>query len=154
MRHDQIKNRKPGEFQRLVGVQPAVFEQMLQAVQEHKSVFGRPCKLSEADQLLLTLMYWREYRTMSHIALAYEVSEPTVHRTILKIEQALLASGRFSLPGKKALRGTELELEVVVVDATEIPVQRPQKDKGATTAARRSATPTRRNSSSRRAGSA
>ena len=150
MRHDQIKNRKPDEFQRLVGVKPAVFEQMLQAVQEQKSVFGRPCKPSVANQLLLTLMYWREYRTMSHIALAYEVSKPTVHRTILKIEQALLASGHFSLPGKKALRGAELELEVIVVDATEIPVQRPQKDNGATTAARRSVTPTKPRSSSRR----
>lgn len=154
MRHAQVKNRKPEEFQRLVGVNPAVFEQMRQAVQEQKSVFGRPCKLSLADQLLLALMYWREYRTMAAIALTYEVSEPTVHRTLLKIERALLASGDFSLPGKKALHGAELAVEVVVVDATEIPVQRPQKDRGATTAARRSATPTKRRSSSKRATSA
>lgn len=154
MRHEQIQNRKPKEFQRLVGVKPAVFEQMLETVQEQKSVFGRPCKLSLADQLLLALMYWREYRTMAHVAVAYEVSEPTVQRTICKVEQALLTSGRFSLPGKKALPGAELELQVVVVDATEVPVQRPQKDKGAPTAARRSATPTRRRSSCKRATSA
>lgn len=111
MRYEEIKNRKPAEFQRLTGVKPQVFEQMLpavQAVQNQIRSFGRPCKLCLADQLLLTLMYWREYRTMFHIAQTYGVSEPTVHRTIGKIEGALLASGQFHLPGRKALLDGEM----------------------------------------------
>lgn len=129
MRYDQIENRKPDEFQRLTGVKAPVFAQMLEAVQEQTRVFGRPCKLALCEQLLLTLMYWREYRSMAAIALTYGVSEPTVHRTIGKIEAALLASGRFALPGKKVLREAELAMQVVVVDATEVPTQRPKKTK-------------------------
>jgi len=75
------------------------------------------------------------------------VSEPTVQRTIVKIEGALLASGDFALPGKKVLRQSELSIEVVVVDATEVTIERPQKNKGALTAARRSATPKKLRSS-------
>ncbi len=86
------------------------------------------------------LMYWREYRSMAPIALAYEVSEPTVHRTIRKIEGALLAWGQFALAGKKALSAPEMEWQVMVVDATETPVERPQKNNGVTSAAKRSGT--------------
>ena len=103
MKYEQIKNRKSEEFQRLTGVKPPVFAQMVQAEREHIRVFGWPCKLSLEDQLLLTLIYWREYRWLLQIALTYDVSEPTVHRTIRKMEAALFRSGRFALPGKKAL---------------------------------------------------
>jgi len=146
MRYEEIKNRKPADFQRLTGVKPQVFEQMLKSVQDHIHSFGRPCKLCLADQLLLTLMDWREYRTMFHVAQTYGVSEPTVHRTIVKIERALMASGQFRLPGKKALLAPEMQWQVVLVDATETPLERPQKNKGGTTAARKSATPARLNS--------
>lgn len=143
VRYSQLESRKASEFQRLTGVKPAVFVAMLEAVQSQTRVFGRPCKLSLADQLLLCLMYWREYRTMAHIALAYEVSEPTVHRTIRKIEEALTRSGEFTLPGKKILRGEEIEFEVVLVDATEVPIQRPQDQKNSVyaTQERRNDTP-------------
>jgi hypothetical protein len=40
---------------------------MLEVVEQGLRNFGRPPKLSRADQLLLTLMYWREYRTEFHI---------------------------------------------------------------------------------------
>lgn len=143
MRHEEIKNHKPAAFQRFTGVRPQVFEQMLQAVQDHIRSFGRPCKLCLADQLLLTLMYWREYRTMFHIAQTYGVSEPTVHRTIGKIERALMASGQFRLPGKKTLLDAEMQWQVVLVDATETPIERPQKNRKSITAARKSATPAR-----------
>jgi hypothetical protein len=99
--------------------------------------FGRPPKLSRADQLLMTLMYWREYRTQFHIAQAYGVSESAVCRTIQKIEDALLNSGQFRLPGKKALQPSDTVIEIVVVDVTEQPIERPKKSNVGTTAARR-----------------
>ena len=147
MRYEQIEHRKAEDFQRLTGVKPQVFAQMLEAVRGQIRVFGRPCKLLLSDQLLLTLMYWREYRSMAAIALAYEVSEPTVQRTIVKVESALLASGGFALPGKKALRQSELAVEVIVVDATEVTTQRPKKNSVAPTAAKRNDTPKKRRSS-------
>ena len=129
VKYEQIKDRKSEEFQRLTGVKPLVFSQMMQALRAQIRVFGRSCKLSLENQLLLTLMYWREYRSLLHIALTYEVSEPTVHRTIRKIENALVSSQGFVLPGKKALHDTEMECQVIVVDATETPIERPQKTK-------------------------
>ncbi len=82
-------------------------------------------------------MYWREYRSQAHIALAHGVSEPTVCRTISKVEKLLLASGEFALPGKKALQEPELAFEVVIMDATEVPVERPKKSKSGTTEQKR-----------------
>ena len=146
MKYDQIKRRKPEEFQRLTGVQPPVFEQMLACVPQNSGQRGRPCKLSAADRLLMTLMYWREYRSQAHIAVAYGVSEPTVCRTIRQVETALLASRELTLPGKKALQHSEFAIEVIVVDATEMPVQRPKKSKNNTTAARKSGTPAKHKS--------
>lgn len=146
MRYEEIKNHEPAVFQRLTGVKPQVFEQMLQAVHNQIRSFGRPCKLCLANQVLLTLMYWREYRTMFHIAQTYGVSEPTVHRTIGKIKRALMASGQFRLPGKKALLNSEIQWQVLLLDATETPIERPQKNRKSTTAARKSATPARLNS--------
>ena len=143
MRYDQLQNHAPADFKRLTGVHPQTFQALLSALQPEQPGFGRPPKLALADQLLLTLMYWREYRTQFHIAGAYAVSESTVCRTIVRIEQALLRSGKFRLPGKKALRQPEAFLEIVVLDASESPVERPKKNSVATTAARKSATPRR-----------
>lgn len=86
-------------------------------------------------------MYWREYRTQFHFAGTYGVREATVCRTVVRIEQALLASEQFRLPGKKALRQPETTLTVVVLAASESPVERPKKDNAASTAAKRSALP-------------
>jgi hypothetical protein len=46
-------------------------EQMSQVVEPGLRDFGRLTKLSRADQLLMTLMYWREYRTEFHIGLTW-----------------------------------------------------------------------------------
>ena len=89
----------------------------------------------------MTLMYYREYRSQVHISVAYGVSEATVCRTIGQVETALAECGEWSLPGKKALQEPELSFEIVVVDATEMPIERPKKNSGAITAARKSATP-------------
>jgi hypothetical protein len=85
-------------------------------------------------------MYWREYRTEFHIGLTYGVSEATVCRTIKKIENVLIQSKQFHLPGKKALQPSDTVIEIVLVDATEQPIERPKKDNEGIIAAKRSAT--------------
>ncbi|MBI3339872.1 MAG: transposase family protein, partial [Chloroflexi bacterium] len=77
MRYETIKQLKGPDFKRLTGVQRGTFETMLAVVGKGLREFGRPSKLSRADQLLMTLMYWREYRTEFHIAQSYGVSEAT-----------------------------------------------------------------------------
>jgi len=90
-------------------------------------------------------MYWREYRTLSAIGFSYGVSETTAWRIVQKVEKALLQSGRFRLPGKKALHTPALKNALVLLDATEIPVQRPKgkKNKPDSTPARSNATPSK-----------
>ncbi len=85
----------------------------------------------------MTLEYWREYRTYLHIGHSYGVSESTAYRNIRWCEDTLIKSGAFTLPGKKALVGSDRAYEVVLIDATETPVERPQKNSVATIRARK-----------------
>jgi len=78
MHYETIEQLKDRDFGRLTGVQHATFEQMLAVIETGLRNFGRPTRLSRADQLLMTLRYWREYRTEFHIAQSYGVSEATV----------------------------------------------------------------------------
>ena len=139
MRYETVHSLSEEDFKRSTGVKRSTFDTMRQIVEQGLRKFGRPPKLSQADQLLLTLMYWREYRTEFHIGLAYGISESTVCRTIKKIENTLIKSEHFHLPNKKALQSNSMALEIILVDATEQPIERPQKNSGINTAAKRSA---------------
>ena len=143
MRYATVKSLKDEEFKRSTGVSRETFEKMLAVIHRDLRDFGRPPKLSREDQLLMTLMYWREYRTEFHIGITYGVSEATVCRTIKKIEDVLAKSGEFRLPGKKVLKESDTVIEVVIVDVSEQPIERPKKSNDGTTVARRS--DTRRN---------
>jgi hypothetical protein len=144
-KYDQIKTLQPGQFRRLTGVKPTVFNKMLVVVKraEHKTRKrgGQASKLCVADKLLLALEYMREYRTYFHIGQSYGVSESQAWYISRQVEDALIADGQFHLPGKKALLKSDLVIEVALVDVSESPVERPKKDNGASTRARRSAIP-------------
>ena len=71
--------------------------------EKQKKKPGRPTKLIIADQILLTLQYLREYRSYYHIGQDWKISESSVCRIVLKIENILIQSRKFSLPGKKKL---------------------------------------------------
>jgi hypothetical protein len=144
MRYENVKGLKDEDFKRLTGVTRNTFEKMLEVVEKGRRDFGRPPKLKPADQLLMTLMYWREYRSEFHIGLTYGVSEATVCRTIQKVENVLIKSKQFHLPGKKVFQASDIEIEVVLIDATEQPIERPKKDNAGITAAKRSDIPKKR----------
>jgi hypothetical protein len=141
MRYETIEHLKDTDFKRLTGVQRETFEQMLKVVKKGLRNFGRPTKLNRSDQLLMTLMYWREYRTEFHIAQSYGISESTVCRTIQKVENSLVRSGKFRLPGKKTLQASDTVFEVVLVDVSEQPIERQKKTQNGITAAKRSVIP-------------
>lgn len=152
MTYEQLKDLKPGEFKRACGVSPQTFENMRHVLREHeqrKSKPGRPAKLSVANQLLMTLQYWREYRTYFHSGLSWGVSESVVCRTVQRTENVLIKSKAFHLPGKKKLRQAGTQFGVIIVDVGESPVERPQKNSGPTTAGRKSAILTNPSSSLR-----
>jgi hypothetical protein len=143
MRYDQVKTLGGEDFRRLTGVKPKTFEAMLNllrlAEEKKHADGGVRAKLALADRLLMTLEYWREYRTYFHVSHSYGVSESSCWKTIRWIEDVLIKSEQFRLPGKKALLKSDVEFEVV--DATETPCERPQKNRNATTPARKSGTP-------------
>ena len=72
------------------------------------------------------------YRTYFHIGKSWGIEESTAFRIIRKIENVLIKSGKFSLPGKKKLQQSDYGLQVVVVDVTESQIERPKKNKNIT----------------------
>jgi hypothetical protein len=77
--------------------------------------------------LLATPGYLREYRTYAHIAADFGISESNPFRLVRRVENTLIKDGHFHLPGKKALVKSDVGYEVVLVDATETPCERPKK---------------------------
>jgi hypothetical protein len=67
MRYETVQHLSEEDFKRSTGVKRLTFDIMRQVIEQELGNFGRPPKLSRADQLLLTLMYWREYRTEFHM---------------------------------------------------------------------------------------
>jgi hypothetical protein len=58
---------------------------------------------------------------------SYGLSESTCYRNCKWIEDILIKSKVFSLPGKKALLNSDTEFEVILIDATESTIERPKK---------------------------
>jgi hypothetical protein len=118
-------------FRRLTGVKKKTFEKMVEIVGEahrqKKLRGGRKNKLSVEEMVYLTLEYLREYTTYLRIGKNYGISESYACKTIRWVENILVKSGIFSLPGKKALEKSNVEYEVILIDATETPIERPKK---------------------------
>jgi hypothetical protein len=79
---------------------------------------------------LMTLSYWREYRTYFHLGKNFGISEANCYRNIKWIEDVLIKHNDFQqLIGKKALINDYFNDKTIIIDATETPIQRPKKDK-------------------------
>jgi hypothetical protein len=140
-RIERVKTMKPADFKRCYGVQPQTFDLMVKTFQEAqnaKQKAGRPAALSLEEQVIFTLEFWREYPTMFHHAFEWKIHESTGLRTVRRVEEALIESGAFSLPSKRVLL-EELSYEIVVIDVTESPIERPKKSKDVTIAGKRNA---------------
>jgi len=131
-------------FKRYCGVERTTFDKMCEIVRQksvaQRLVAGRTPKLEIEDQALLTLEYWREYRTMFHLGTSWGISESSVSRIINRVENILTDSAEFSLPGKRR-SDWSAEIEVVIVDVIESPIERPsKKNKNGIIRARKSGT--------------
>lgn len=82
---------------------------------------GRKLKLSLADLLMATLQYLREYRTYEQIAADFNIHESNLIRKSHWVEDTLIQNG-FHLQ-KQSVE----ENDIVIIDATEVKVNRPQK---------------------------
>jgi len=132
MKYANISKLSDKNFKRRTGIQRVTFNKMHELVckseEKRKKLSGRPQKLSYQDQILMTLEYLREYRTYFHVAHDYGISESNCYKIIKKIENILIKSKEFSLP-KRLQTFSENEIEVVLIDVTETPVERPKKSR-------------------------
>lgn len=139
------------QFKRLTGVKRSTFDKMCFTVttvkqqrRKHPHRGREPLHCVE-DQLLMMLMYNREYRTYLHIATDYGISESQCWRIIDDLQNILIQSKAFSLPGKKALVNSNIKWSVVLIDVGESPVERPKKNNGGIIQAKRKGTPIKHN---------
>jgi hypothetical protein len=141
MRYKGIQEFKDENFRRLTGIKHTTFKKMLEILIKaevvKKAKGGKPNTLAMEDRLLMTLEYLREYRTFFHIGASYGISESACQRNVRWIEDILIKHPDFSLPGKKELLKSDIEYEIILIDATETPIQRPKKDKNTSTQARK-----------------
>jgi hypothetical protein len=128
----KAKNLKNEDFKQIIGVKKETFSAMLKELGENYAKKhekgGRPPKLPLELQLIVTLKYLRQYVTQFELAFDFEVGEATIHDTIVWVENTLIKSGKFNVPGKGELLNPNTEIEILLVDVTESPIERPKYD--------------------------
>jgi hypothetical protein len=83
-------------------------------------------------------------------AVSWNICEVAVCRSAHKVETSLIKVPEFHLPGKKRLHEGSSQFEGIVIDATESPGERPQKNSATTIVARSDAIPRKPSSLSTR----
>jgi len=143
-RYEKAGKLSEKDFKQIIGVKKETFDEMVivlrEAYAEKHKRRGRHAKLTREDQLFLSLKYWRQYVTQKELAFEFEISESVANDVIVWVEDSLIKSGKFKLPGKKALL-EDSEIEIVLVDVTESPIERPKKNNGNGTPGKRNGTP-------------
>jgi len=140
MKYENMEKYSDGKFRRIVGMKRSTFARAIEILkkkyaEEHRKNIrnsGRKPKLSMEDKLVMTMEYLREYRTLAHIGASYDIDESNVQRIVKWVENILVKEGTFRLPGKKTLLEPDGEYEVIQIDATETPIERPKKTGNAT----------------------
>ena len=144
--YESYKNKKPAEFTRLVGVNFATFHIILQKLEteitrykDAKPMRKRGLKtssLSWADQLLLTLLYLRQYHTFLQLADMFGISESYANKRYHFITARLMSA--LDLPNDKGLTLSNLSL---VADVTEQEIERPQHEQQSYYSGKKNGTP-------------
>ena len=144
MRFDSVKELKGEVFRRLTGIQRNTFEAMAAVLSDakckQKAAGGKPNTLSVENQLLMVLKYGANTDLFSYRASLRDQRERGVPQHQNGCENTLAKSKSFRLPGGKAIAASDRAFDVVLIDATETPIERPEKNNGATIRARRSGT--------------
>ncbi len=129
--YERYRMKKPAEFTRLVGVNYGAFQIILEKLNLQIARFkaekpirrrGRKSSLSIEDQLLLTLIYLRQYHTFLQLGEMFSISESYASKRYEFISSQLLKV--LDVPNQKSLEKEDL---TVLMDVTEQPVERPVK---------------------------
>ena len=126
----KYKLKKPHQFTRLVGVNQATFQIILEKLEAEIIRYkqakpmrqrGLDSSLTIADQLLLTLLYLRQYHTFLQLGDLFSISESYACKRYHYISKRLMKA--LDLPNDKAL--TEENIKVAI-DVSEQEIERPQ----------------------------
>jgi len=121
-------------FQLLTGVTKELFMKMLAILTEaykqiHEIKGGNPNGTPIGLKLVIALEYWREYRTMRHMAFDYGIPLSTLCDCITWVEDVLSKSNEFKIMElKEKFKQRETEgtpIKVVLIDVEEQPIERP-----------------------------
>jgi len=104
-RFEKALEMRDDQYHRLFGFSKKTMQKMVEILREAYSAKhkrrGRHSKLDVADMLMLACKYWREYVTFLSLAHEFGVAESTAHDITVWVENVLIKSGEFGLPGKK-----------------------------------------------------
>ena len=129
-RYEKALKLSDEDFKQVFVVKKETFEVMTEILKlayaaKHKHR-GRHAKLSMQDMLFMALKYWRHYVAQLELSVAFQVGEANTHDVIVWVENSLAKSKKFSLLGRGALLEYP-EIEIVLVDVTESPIECPKK---------------------------
>lgn len=129
---ETIKNQKPDSFLREVGVRLDTFMLILKKIakhieEEHKKNSlkkrGRKSSLCLKDMLLLTLYYLRHYMTFAQLGKDFGISESYACKIYHRISTILVKV--LDMKSRNELLNSDLD--TIVIDVTEQPIERPKK---------------------------
>jgi hypothetical protein len=149
---ERIGKMLVGQYKGILGVEKHVFDRLLKLLLiadtfQRKSGAGRKSRLSVLDKLVITLMYWREYRTYRHIAFDYGVGKTQIGDAVHWVENTIIASGLCNLKSARELRDNPSKMKIAIVDVTEQEIERPKRGSKIGIQARKSVTQSKLKSS-------
>lgn len=143
---EQVKTQSTDEFIRDVGISLEAFEILLakvsgymEAERERKPMKKRGLKhgLPLADRLLLTFTYLRHYPTFERLGKEFGISESYACKLYHRILDIMLKV--LDMKSRKDLMNSDLE--TVLIDVTEQPIERPTRGQRAYYSGKKNAIP-------------
>ena len=128
--YNKIK-KKPTTFNSLFGVSVSQFEEILlkttpawnkRVLSKYKRP-GRPYDHPLEDMILMLLLYYRSYITQEFVGYLFDLDKSRVCRIIQKLEPILATV--MAISKRKHL--SKKDVECLIIDATEQPIERPKK---------------------------
>jgi hypothetical protein len=149
---ERISKMPIGKYKEIFGIEKHIFDRLLRLLEvadtyQRKSKAGRKGRLSVLDKLVITLMYWREYRTYRHMAFDYCVGKTQIGDAVMWVENTVIESGLCSLKSARELRDNPNKIKIAIVDVTEQEIERPKRGKKIGIQARKSDTQSKLKSS-------
>ena len=147
---ENYQKQSDENFVRTVGLSLAKFQYLVELlkgyIQDQKHRFpltksGLKSKLNMENQLLLTLLYLRNYPTFIQLGLQFGISESYSNKIYHKISAIMVKI--LHVKSRQAL--FEEPLETLIVDVTEQPIERPNKGQKAYFSGKKNDTPSKFN---------